>query len=65
MNLENVKDRIWYSVGNSVSDPMRKSVWDFLRDSVKYPVYNSVVVSVWDSVDIGLQEPIREERAQG
>jgi hypothetical protein len=57
MNLENVSLKIWgpacYSIESSVSN------------SVYNSVEGSVINSVWDSVDIGRQRPIREERVQG
>jgi len=52
MNLENVEDKIWESVGNSV----------------RFSVRNSVEISVWDSVGKsvdGLHGSIIKEREQG
>jgi|LakMenE18May11ns_1017448.scaffolds.fasta_scaffold9867782_3 hypothetical protein len=68
MNLEDVKDKIRNSVRDSVWNPVGYSVMVSVRDSVRFstrnPVWHSVQDSVGKSVD-GLQNPIREERAQG
>ena len=65
MNLENVGDKIGNSVYFSVNKPAWDSVWKSVSYSVRFSAWDSVVVSVWDSVDIGIQNPIREERKQG
>jgi hypothetical protein len=57
MNLENVRDRIWYSV--------RNSVYFSMENSAGYSVDKSVRDPVRDSVDFGLAAPIRQERRQG
>jgi hypothetical protein len=57
MNLEDVEDKIWDSVWVCV----RLSMCISMDNSA----YNSVVVSVRDSVDFGLAAPIRQERRQG
>ena len=63
MNLEDVNYKIWNSMRKSVWASVRESAWNSVRGSV----YNSEVVSVAyfvrDSVKVGLQEPIRQERA--
>ena len=56
MNLESVGVKIRDTVWNSVWPSNWYSVWNSVFD----PVRNSV----WDSLNIGLQEPIREERGR-
>jgi hypothetical protein len=69
MNLENVNYKIcdsayvysWSSVRDSAWNSVMDSVWGVVWASVDHPMSNSV----GDSVDFGLQRPIREERSQG
>ncbi len=67
MNLEDVEDKIVKSVENSVSGSMWKPAWDYMLYSARGSVWASMTDSagdyVEDSVQNGLQEHIREERA--
>jgi hypothetical protein len=65
MNLDPVEDKIWESVGNSVWDSVRDSVAYSVAYSVRDSVAYSMGYFVANSMDIGLTDPIREERAQG
>ncbi len=66
MNLESIEDEI-HSWIDSVSGSMWKPVWDYMLYSARGSVWASVMDSagdyVEDSVQNGLQEHIREERA--
>jgi hypothetical protein len=65
MNLEPIDNKIWISIRDSVDNTVRNSVNKSAWNHVSFFVWNSVLDSVWISVNIGLQNPIREERKQG
>jgi hypothetical protein len=68
MNLEHVENKIRDFVNISVGFSVQEFAWNTMTKPAWYsiwcPAYSSVENSMWDSVNIGLQKPVREERKQ-